>query len=164
MTADLRLRFGALRVRSTVQWPLAGAAWLALVLRDELSPSDRWVQGSVVIALDGGHPERIELAILGWAAEHAAELGADGAHLLVAGGARAARLALAARENGWPELERQLLVHPVFSARQPMPHHVGGAPTATVVCGARRDHGRRYAERLRAAGVEVCEVRDADRR
>lgn len=160
MTAELRLRFGSLRVRTTVQWPLVDAAWLALVLRDELSPIDRWVDGSVVIALDGGHPDWIELAILGWAAEHAGELGADGLHVLVAGGARAARLALAARENGWPEVRRQILVHPVFSARQPMPRDVTGAPPATVVCGSRRDDGPRYVERLRAAGVEVSEVRE----
>jgi hypothetical protein len=164
MVADLTLRFGARRVRTTVQWPVAVTAWLALVLRDELSPSDRLVQCSIVIALDGGHPDWIELATLAWAAEHAGELGADGLHLLVAGGARAARLALAARENGWPSVRHQLLVHPAFTPGQPMPCDVTGAPPATVVCGGRCDDGPRYAERLRAAGVEVDEVRDDERR
>jgi acetyl esterase/lipase len=83
--------------------------------------------------------------------------------VLVAGGARAARLALAARDSGWPVLRRQLLVHPAFTKRRPMPTNVAGASPATVVSGRRRDDGRRYAERLRAAGVEVHEVCDAGR-
>ncbi len=162
MVADMTLRFGSLRVRTTVHWPPAQSAWLALVLRDELSPRDRWVESSVVIALDRGYPTSIELATLGWAAEHAGELGADGVHVLVAGGARAARLALGARDSGWSEVRHQLLVHPSFSAQQPMPSDVAGAPPATVVCGRRRDDGPQYAERLRAAGVEVREVRNDD--
>jgi hypothetical protein len=164
IVADMTLRFGSRRVRTTVHWPVTDTTWLALVLRDELSPGDRWVQKSVVVALDGGHPDWIELATLGWAAEHAGELGADGVHVLVAGGARAARLALAARDSGWPKLRRQVLVHPAFTAEQPMPSDVRGAPPATVVCGARRDDGSPYAERLRAAGIEVREVRDDERR
>jgi acetyl esterase/lipase len=57
-------------------------------------------------------------------------------------------------------LRRQLLVHPRFTAELPMPTKVAGAPPATVIFGERHDDGRRYAERLRAAGVEVEEVRD----
>jgi hypothetical protein len=45
-----------------------------------------------------------------------------------------------------------------------MPRQVAGAPPATVVCRGEHDGGGRYAERLRAAGVEVREVRDDDRR
>jgi acetyl esterase/lipase len=124
------------------------------------------VAAAVVLELSGrdvaggaGH----DLAVLGWAAEHAREFGADDAHVLVAGGARAARLALVARDAGWPVLRRQLLVHPAFTARQPMPSNVAGASPATVVCSPRQDGGQRYAARLRAAGVEVREVRDACR-
>ena len=64
-----------------------------------------------------------------------------------------------------PRLARalaQLLVHPRFTASHPMPRNVAGAPPATVVCDAGIDGGRRYAARLRAAGVEVHEVRDDD--
>jgi acetyl esterase/lipase len=116
----------------------------------------------VVIALTGHHPAWLELAALHWAAEHAGELGADGERLLVAGGARAAMLALAARDAGWPVLRRQLLVRPDFTRGDRMPDDVAGAPPTIVVCGE-RDDGPRYAARLRAAGVEVQEVRDDER-
>jgi acetyl esterase/lipase len=161
MVADMTLRFGSVRVPTTVHWPCVETVSLALVLCDELSPADAWVQSLIVIGLAGAHPSWIELAALRWAAEHAGELGADGAHVLVAGGARAAALALAARDGGWPVLRRQLLIHPAFTALAPMPTDVAGATPATVVCGPRRDDGHRYAERLRVAGVEVHEVRDA---
>jgi hypothetical protein len=163
MVADMTLRFGSLRVPTTVHWPCVETVTLAVVLSDELSPVDPWVESSIVLGVGGAHPGWIELATLCWAADHAGELGADGGHLLVAGGARAARLALAARDGGWPELRHQLLVHPSFSARHSMPTAVASAPPATVVCGPGRDDGRRYADRLRAAGVEVHEVHDARR-
>jgi acetyl esterase/lipase len=162
MVADMTLRFGSLRVPTTVHWPQVTTAWLALVLSDELSPTDPWVESSVVIAVPGSHPRWLELATLHWAGEHAGELGADRDRLLVAGGARAAMLALAARDAGWPVLHRQLVVRPEFTRPQRMPDNPAGAPPAIVVCGD-RDDGSRYAARLRAAGVEVHEVRDDDR-
>jgi acetyl esterase/lipase len=154
----MTLRFGSLRVPTTVHWPRAETVSLAFVLSDELSPTDPWVETCVVVGLAGGYPSSIELAALLWVSEHVGELGAEGDRMLVAGGARAARLALAARDGGWPVLRCQLLVHPRFTAEQPMPTRVAGAPPATVVCGERRDGGRRYAQQLRAAGVEVHEV------
>jgi hypothetical protein len=162
MVADMTLRFGSLRVPTTVHWPRVTPAWTALVLSDELSPTDPWVQSAVVIALTGRQPGWLELAALHWAGEHAGELGADGDRLLVAGGARAAMLALAARDAGWPVLRRQLLVRPDFTRQDGMPDDVAGAPPTIVICGA-RDDGSRYAARLRAAGVEVQEVRDDER-
>jgi acetyl esterase/lipase len=162
MVADMTLRFGSLRVPTTVHWPRVTTGWLTLVLSDELSPTDPRVESSVVIALRGRHPGWLELATLDWAREHAGELGADGDRLLLAGGARAATLALAARDAGWPVLGRQLVVRPEFTRPQCMPDDVAGAPPAVVVCGA-RDDGSRYAARLRAAGVEVQEVREGDR-
>ena len=52
-----------------------------------------------------------------WAAEHAAELGADPAQVVVggdsAGGNLAAAVALAARDRGGPQLAGQLLIYPV---------------------------------------------------
>jgi hypothetical protein len=162
MVADMTLRFGSLRVPTTVHWPSVSPAWLALVLSDELSPEDPWVPSSVIIALPGRHPGWLELATLYWAGEHAGELGADGDRLLVAGGARAAMLALAARDAGWPVLRRQLVVRPNFGRSHRLPDDVTGAPPAIVVCGE-RDDGSGYAASLRAAGVEVHEVRDGER-
>jgi hypothetical protein len=162
IAADMTLRFGSLRVPTVVHWPRVTPAWLTLVFSDELSPIDPWVQSSVVIAVPGRHPTQLDLATLHWAGEHARELGADGDRLLVAGGARAAMLALAARDAGWPVLRRQLLVRPDFSCREGMPDDLAGAPPAIVVCGE-GDDGSRYAARLRAAGVEVHEVRGGER-
>jgi hypothetical protein len=162
MVADMTLRFGSLRVRTEVHWPRVTTAWLTLVLSDELAPTDPRVESSVVIALPGRHPGWLELATLHWAGEHAGELGAGGDRLLVAGGARAAMLALAARDAGWPVLSRQLVVRPEFTRPEGMPDDVAGAPPAIVVCGE-SDDGSRYAARLRAAGVEVQEVCDRER-
>lgn len=159
MVAHMTLRFGARRVPTTVYWPRVEAVSLALVLRDELSPTDRWVEDFIVVGLPAGNGGSIELAALHWVADHAGDLGADGDRMLVAGGARAARLSLAARDSGWPLLRRQLLVYPRFTAEQPMPTALVGAPPATVVYGRRSDDGHRYSERLRAAEVDVCEVR-----
>jgi hypothetical protein len=163
MVADMTLRFGARRVPTTVHWPQQNAVSLALVLTDELSPTDHWLDSSVVVGLPARNPAQVELAALHWVAEHSGELGGDHDRIFVAGGARAARLALAARDGGWPVLWRQLLVHPRFTAEQPMPTNVAGTPSAIVVCGHRQDDGRQYANRLRAAGVQVLEVGDDDR-
>lgn len=162
MVADMTLRFGSLRVPTSVHWPTVETVSLAFVLTDELSPTDPRLADCVVVGLAGTHPGSIELAALEWISEHAGEFGAEDDHVLVAGGARAAWLALVARDRGWPVLWRQLLVHPRFTASHPMPRNVAGAPPATVVCDAGLDGGRRYAARLRAAGVEVHEVRDDD--
>jgi len=128
----------------------------------------------VVVAVDvpssGGplpEPGRdYELAALEWAAEHARELDADPRQLLVAGqnvaGARAAWLAIRAAERGWPELRRQLLVHPTFTDGYPIPAlAVLVAPAIVITSGAPSDDGRRYARRLRSAGIEVAELPDA---
>ena len=157
--ADMTLRFGRVRVPTVVHWPRVETVSLAFVLSDELSPTDPWVEGFVVVGLAGRHPSSVELAALQWMSDHACELGGRPDRMLVAGGARAARLALASRDS----VGRHLGVSFWFTAwgsEQPMPSEVGGAPPATVVCGAGPDGGRRYAERLRAAGVEVHEVRD----
>lgn len=161
--AEMTLRFGSVRVATCVRWPEPGGSMaLALVLADELSPGHPRVSDAIVVGVYGPHPTLAQLEVVHWLAEHAAELGADRENIVVAGGARAAALALAVRDSGWPGLRRQLLIRPVFSPRCPMPVNLAGAPEATVVCRADgRDHGARYAARLRAAGVHVQEVGDA---
>jgi RNA polymerase sigma factor (sigma-70 family) len=129
----MTLRFGPLRIHTTVRWPRVDTVSIALVLTDELSPADAWVESCIVVGLAGGMPGSAELAALHWVSEHVGEFGAERDRMLVAGGARAARLALAARDSGWPVLRRQVLVHPSFTQEQPMPASVAGAPPATVV-------------------------------
>ena len=102
----------------------------------------RWVETFVVIGLVGGHPSAVELAALQWVSDHVGEFGARRDRMLVAGGARAARLALAARDVGWPAVGGQLLVHPVWArsgrcrrtsrARRPRPWCAGHAATAAA--------------------------------
>ena len=108
-----------------------------------------------------------EMAALEWAAEHAQELDADPRQLLLAGhdvaGGRAAWLAIRAAEGGWPELHGQLLVHPTFTDRYPIPSlPVRVAPATIITTGAPSDDGRRYACELRSAGIEVAELLDTD--
>jgi acetyl esterase/lipase len=101
-----------------------------------------------------------------WAADHAAELGADPRRLVVAGWGTGACLVAAvaqhACEQDWPPIARQVLIGPDLEA----PVSVGGArmAPATVVTigpGSRpgSDEAGRYAARLRGAGVRVDELR-----
>lgn len=98
---------------------------------------------------------------LEWAAEHAAELGADPGRLLVAGeaagGAVAAAVAREARAQGWPTVTRQVLI----SAAPITGPAVPGVAPATVVTIQHHPGGDegRYAARLRRAGVAVDELR-----
>jgi Carboxylesterase family len=163
IVADMTLRFGPLRVHTIVRWPRVETVSLALVLTDELSPADSWVENCIVVGLAAGMPSWTELAALQWVSEHIGEFGAERDRVLVAGGARAARLALATRDSGWPVLRRQILVHPSFTAERPMPANLAGAPPATVVFEREHDGACLYAERLRAAGVKVHEVLDGHR-
>ena len=96
--------------------------------------------------------------VAAWAADHAAELGADPARLIVAGhgdGARiAVAIALGARDEGWPPLAHHVLYAPRLG---PLPDVLDGLAPATIVS-AGGDDGPAYAARLRAAGVAVGEV------
>ena len=93
-----------------------------------------------------------------WAADHAGELGAEPRRLIVAGEGRgaalAARLALRARDHGWPEIERQLLVRPELDAPELHASSAGAAP-ATVELGG---DARWYIDWMRRAGVDVGEL------
>jgi hypothetical protein len=182
LVADLKLRFGATRVPARLYLPspstvAAGCAPLVLWLTvrnagDPLCRELSLVAAAVVLELgkpDGPDGCAYEAAALGWAAEHARELGAQAGRLLVAGqlagAARAARLAIDARDSGWPVLRRQVLVRPAFAQRCPVPVHLARSAPATIVTSGRRgDDGSRYAAALRDAGVEVQElVSDARR-
>jgi hypothetical protein len=107
------------------------------------------------------------LPALQWLADHAHELGARPDRLMVAGravsGAHAAWLAIAARDNGWPVLHRQVLVHPRFLWACPSPRRVTGTAPATIVsCCAPGDEATKYALRLRRRGVDVHQLRRSD--
>jgi hypothetical protein len=188
--AELRLRFAAKRVRGRVYWSHGTSAqapaplllWLrdpdAIIAAEHADVVGRvlppkapvvvlavWVPPSTRPSLERGRS--YEMAVLEWAAEHARELDADPRQLLLAGqdvaGAQAAWLAIRAADRGWPELHRQLLVHPTFTDGYPIPSlPVRVAPATVITSGAPSDDGRRYARRLRSAGIEVAELLDAD--
>lgn len=97
------------------------------------------------------------VAVTEWVAAHAVDLDADPDRLLVGGELTGAGLAAAvarhARDERWPVLLRQVLIHPPVTAV------VADATAATVVT---TDKGPfTYAERLRRAGVAVEELAPA---
>jgi hypothetical protein len=173
LVADLRLRFGGARLPARAYLPLPSAAdsdgaplvlWLAGrktgdVLCRELSAT----ASAVVVEIGTCAGSQLEVAALGWAVEHARELGAHPGRLVVAGqlagAGRAARLAVDLRDTRWPPVRRQLLVRPEFSSPHPAPDRVAGTAPATIITTSlRRDDGSGYASTLRDAGVDVQEV------
>jgi alpha/beta hydrolase fold len=186
LPAELALRFGADRVHARLRWPQPLAepepAPLILLLADPSDPNEADVLSgmlcsaatAVVLTItpsgatsdaDGPGPS-LEVAALRWAAEHAGDLSANPARLSIAGlragGGHAAWLAINARDDTWPHLCRQLLVHPTFATPGGMPSHVAGvAPAMIAGPGAPNTDGRRYAARLRSAGIGVEELRCA---
>lgn len=98
-----------------------------------------------------------------WSADHAAELGADARRLVVGGEGPGAALAAAvarhARDEGWPPIARQVLIRPQLDARLTGEDAsvTGVAPATIVTVGGDpgREDARRYAARLRQAGVPV---------
>ena len=129
--ADLRLRSSTGPTRTQVWWPLleepGDADGLLLFLVDarlgedavswlrELATLARLVIVAAPCATDGvcwSLPDAT--TALEWAADHAGELEADPARLLIGGNGFGAELATAvaahAAANGWPLLERRILV------------------------------------------------------
>jgi acetyl esterase/lipase len=141
--------------------------------------------GVIVLALLGSAGEAIVLqdgrTALAWAADHAAELGADERRLVVAGrgdgAVLAAAVALDARAQGWPDVARQVLICPtparsvgtdtdpdagLDADRDAGPWAAIAVPRptpATVVAVDPGDDGAACAARLRQAGVRVDELR-----
>ena len=111
---------------------------------------------------------------LQWAADHADELHADPGRLLVGGEGTgawlAAAVALEARDDGWPSVVSQLLVVTTTSdtaagaarlvppLRGPSLAGVAPAIVVTIGDGPHEVDARRYASRLRGAGVRVDEL------
>lgn len=181
LVGEVHLRFAAARLPARLYWPRTPrirdeARGLCLVLVDRMEAADTLGRllcraGAVVLTIHCECPRRsgksdpIAEATLGWAADHACELGADAARLVLAGertgAGSAAWLALRARDLGWPRLIGQLLVAPRFAGA--IPAEVEGAAPATILTAGDDDYdeGRRYASVLRAAHVRVDEIRYA---
>jgi hypothetical protein len=173
LIAQFHLRFGRTPLEAQIYWPpqplLPGATSLMVLLADRARPGNADLLGGGLSAGAGvvvlRVPDRLQsLAALTWAADHAEELGSQADRVIVAGrgvsGAYAARLAMLARDDGWLVLQRQVLVHPRFTIACPPPPRLAGLAAATIVSGSGpRDEARRYAARLRRAGVEVGELR-----
>ncbi len=177
LTARLMLRVGGRRLNGRVYWPdgndaNVGSALIFVVALAEPGDSDPMCRllcsaaATVVLAVPHPHgtDHDYELAALGWAVEHAADLSARPEQMMVAGagtgGARAARLAVRARDAGWPQLRHQILVYPTFTQTCPMPFLLTGVAPATVISSDTRiDDGSTYAARLRASGIAVDVLR-----
>jgi acetyl esterase len=149
LTATLSLRSTPARL----SWPRAAEGTAPLVLWTG-GERDGFGEGAVVLSLEAatlaGAVDALE-----WAADHAAELGADPAAVVVAGegagAGLAACVALHAHLSGWPPVARQVLVRPDLGG---VPAPVRGLPPVTLA-GGDPEGVARYAARLRAAGVDV---------
>jgi hypothetical protein len=168
-SAQLRLRGGERPLGAQLVWPAAVAATGVMILLvdagepgapahgEHVCRSLSQALGIVSLSAACRGLEDGALAIE-WTADHAAQLEVDGAGLLLAGlhaGASvAAALAIQASADGWPDVARQVLIHPRFGSAAPAPR--AGVAPATVLG---RDPGSRaYAAGLRHAGVHVDEL------
>ena len=157
-----------------VTLPAAGADALWATVSDRT--------GVVVLAVSDTRVARVadEAALaeattaVQWAADHADELHADPGRLLVGGEGRgawlAAAVALEARDDGWPSVVGQLLVVTTTSdtaagaarlgpqLRGPSLAGVAPAIVVTIGDGPHEADARRYASRLRDAGIRVDEI------
>jgi len=180
-TAQLRLRGDDGPLSAQLVWPAADATAVMVLLFDAGDPDAAGhaelvcrslAQAPGLLSLSAACRRGRELEdgvrSIEWTADHAEQLGAKGAGLVLAGlhagAAVAATLALRARDDGWPEIAHQLFIHPRFSAAVPRTPATGlrGVAPATVIGG---DEGSRaYAVRLRRAGVPVEHLRHGDLR
>lgn len=152
--ANLTLRGADGRLRVRVRWPAAGdRPGLVVLVADAERVAEIFTRAGAIVLVASCVTLGDAAAALEWAADHAGELGADPRWLMVAGGAVAAALALHARDQGWPSLARQVLIGPDLA---------GAASSLAGVAPAIVLDDRRYAVRLREAGVEVEEPRDED--
>jgi acetyl esterase/lipase len=175
-TAQLRLQSNDGPLSAQLVWPAGGVAAVMVLLFDAGEP-DATAQAERVCRAAGppgvlslsaacrrGHELEDGARSIEWTADHAAQLGAEGAGLILAGlhagAAVAATLAVRARDDGWPDVMHQLLIEPRFSPAPPPAAPLSGVAPASLIGG---DEGSRaYALRLRQAGVPVTHVRHAD--
>jgi acetyl esterase len=144
VVARLALRGAAGRLWSDLHRP-AGASGTPLLVffpdahRPVVLPEQLCQDAGLAVLVTRAATPADAVTVVEWAAEHAADLGADPARLLVGGERAGARLAAAvARHAGdrrWPPLLRQVLVRP-DPGTEPAP---GSAP-ATVVTSGGTDH------------------------
>jgi hypothetical protein len=171
-TAQLRLRSTDGPLSAQLVWPAARVTAVMVLLLDagepDAEPVRRAVSAPGVLSLSAacrrGHELEDGVRSIEWTADHAAQLGAEGAGLILAGlhagAAVVATLAVRARDDGWPDVMHQLLIEPRFGAAPSPTTPLGGVAPATMIGG---DEGSRaYALRLRQAGVPVMHVRHAD--
>jgi alpha/beta hydrolase family protein len=184
--ADVQLRGRAGPLRARAYWPAPPLGPTEVPPLLVLFPRSAGIGGGAVEGLGRGLCSSVGVVVLAvgyrppspgslgaaledattathWAADHAAELGADPGRLVVAGegvGADlAATVARHARDEGWPPILRQVLAHPRLGSgtlAAPLP---GLAPATVVVDSAGSDDGPRYASLLRRASVPVDELR-----
>jgi acetyl esterase/lipase len=98
--ADVHLR----GIRARVYRPAAPAPALVVLLGDGDGTELCSRTGFVVLAASCVRADDAT-AVLEWAADHAAELGAEPGRLLLAGGVLAADVARRVSANGWPEIQ-----------------------------------------------------------
>jgi hypothetical protein len=176
-TAQLRLRGDDGPLSAQLVWPAAGAT-AAMVLLFDAGEPDAAGHAELVCRSAAGAPAILSLSAgcrrgreledgvrsIEWTADHAAQLGAEGAGLILAGlrggAAVAAALAVRARDDGWPDVIHQLLIQPRFDASSPSTAPLSGVAPATVI--GEDEASRAYAVRLRRAGVPVRLLRRRD--
>ena len=170
-SAQLRLRSGTARL----VWP-AGATgpgvMVLLVEPDAMDEADRVSRSLAavpgILSLSAvcrpGHELEDGAASIEWIADHAAQLGADGRRLILAGleggAAVAAALTIRARDRGWPTVAHQVLIQPRLRAAPVRETELAGVAAATVIGGDA--DSRAYLDRLRRAGVGVWQLDCAD--
>jgi hypothetical protein len=168
LVAGLRLRFGAEVVQANLYVPsnAVGQAAVVVLLDDDdnIDPLGQGLSAGAKLVVVRVPARAQLLAALYWVADHANERGGRSDRVMVAGraesGARAAWLAIEARDAGWPVLHAQVLVHPRFTRCCAAPHRVTGVAPATIVSGsAPRDEAAKYAVLLKRSGVVVRQLR-----
>lgn len=169
-SAQLRLRSGT----AQLVWPATGGAGVMVLLvePDAMQEAERVSRSlaaapgilSLTAVCRPGHDLEDGAAAIEWIADHAAQLGADGRRLILAGlergAAVAAALTIRARDRGWPAVEHQVLIHPRLGVTPVRETQLDGVAAATVIGGD--EDSRAYVDGLRRAGVGVWQLDDAE--
>jgi hypothetical protein len=170
-SAQLRLRSGA----AQLVWPVTGGSpgvMVLLVEPDAMHEAERVSRSlaaapgilSLSAVCRSGHELEDGAASIEWIADHAAQLGADGRGLILAGleggAAVAAALTIRARDRGWPRVAHQVLIHPRLGVAPVRETELAGVAAATVIGGD--EDSRAYLDGLRRAGVGVWQLDHAD--